>query len=110
MKTIKLKKLTIQDWRAKNKVVEFSDNTEIRGYNKSSKSSVYNGFLWLLTGCDSEDRNNYNLFDNTIEQTHDTSKAATVLVKCIIPRGTLYFIGDSKDIASRKLKYVEILK
>lgn len=78
MKTIKLKKLTLQDWRAQNKVVEFTDNTEIRGYNKSGKSSVYNGFLWLLTGCDAEDRMNYNLFDNTIEQTHDTSNIASV--------------------------------
>ena len=78
MKTITLKKLTIQDWRAQNKVVEFTNNTEIRGYNKSGKSSVYNAFLWLLTGCDDMDRSNYNLFDNTIEQTHDTSKVASV--------------------------------
>lgn len=78
MKTIKLKKITLQDWRAQNKVVEFTDNTEIRGYNKSGKSSVYNGFLWLLTGCDADDRSNYNLFDNTIVQTHDTSKVASV--------------------------------
>ena len=78
MKTIKLKRLTLQDWRAQNKVVEFSDNTEIRGYNKSGKSSVYNAFLWLLTGCDAEDRANYNLFDNTIEQTHESSKVASV--------------------------------
>ena len=78
METIKLKRLTLQDWRAQNKVVEFSDNTEIRGYNKSGKSSVYNAFLWLLTGCDSEDRANYNIFDNTIEQTHENSKVASV--------------------------------
>lgn len=78
MKTITLKKLTLQDWRAQNKVVEFTDNTEIRGYNKSGKSSIYNAFLWLLTGCDDMDRSNYNLFDNTIEQTHDTSKVASV--------------------------------
>lgn len=78
MKTITIKKLTLQDWRAQNKVVEFTDNTEIRGYNKSGKSSVYNAFLWLLTGCDDMDRSNYNLFDNTIEQTHDTSKVASV--------------------------------
>lgn len=78
MKTIKIKKLTLQDWRAQSKVVEFTDNTEIRGYNKSGKSSVYNAFLWLLTGADDMDRMNYNLFDNTIEQTHDTSKVASV--------------------------------
>ena len=78
MKTITIKKLTLQDWRAQNKVVEFTDNTEIRGYNKSGKSSVYNAFLWLLTGCDDMDRSNYNLFDSTIVQTHDTSKIASV--------------------------------
>lgn len=78
MKTITLKKITLQNWRAQNKVVEFTDNTEIRGYNKSGKSSIYNAFLWLLTGADDMDRNNYNLFDNTIEQTHDTSKVASV--------------------------------
>lgn len=78
MKTIKIKKLTLQDWRAQNKIVTFSDHTEIRGRNKTGKSSVYNGFLWLLTGADDMDRNNYNLFDNTIEQTHETSKVASV--------------------------------
>lgn len=78
MKTIKLKKLTLQDWRAQNKVVEFTDDNEIRGYNKSGKSSVYNAFLWLLTGADDMDRTNYNLFDNTIEQTHENSKVASV--------------------------------
>ena len=78
MKTIKIKKLTLQDWRAQNKIVTFSNHTEIRGRNKTGKSSVYNGFLWLLTGADDMDRNNYNLFDNTIEQTHETSKVASV--------------------------------
>lgn len=37
-------------------------------------------------------------------------KSNDVSVKCIIPKGTLYFIGDSGDIASRKLKYVEIIE
>lgn len=78
MKTIKLKKLTLKDWRAQNRTVEFTNNTEIRGRNKSGKSSVYNAFLWLLTGADDMDRTNYNLFDNTIEQTHETSKIASV--------------------------------
>lgn len=31
------------------------------------------------------------------------------IVKCIIPKGTLYFIGKNGDIASRKLKYVKII-
>lgn len=31
------------------------------------------------------------------------------IAKCIIPKGTLYFIGKDDDIASRKLKYVKII-
>lgn len=31
------------------------------------------------------------------------------IAKCIIPKGTLYFIGKYGDIASRKLKYVKII-
>lgn len=30
------------------------------------------------------------------------------IIKCIIPKGTLYWIGDIGDIASRKLKYLDI--
>lgn len=31
------------------------------------------------------------------------------IAKCIIPKGTLYFIGKHDDIASRKLKYIKII-
>lgn len=31
------------------------------------------------------------------------------IIKCIIPRGTLYFIGKDNDIASRKIKYIKII-
>ena len=37
--------------------------------------------------------------------TDDIYKAK--IIKCIIPRFTLYFIGDDNDFASRKLKYIE---
>ena len=33
----------------------------------------------------------------------------TKVVECIIPRFSLYWIGDSGDIVSNKLKYVKIL-
>lgn len=36
------------------------------------------------------------------------SNAWYAVIKCIIPRGTLYFIGTGGEIASRKLKYVEV--
>lgn len=31
------------------------------------------------------------------------------IIKCVIPKGTLYWIGDNEDIASRKLKYLDII-
>lgn len=33
----------------------------------------------------------------------------TEIVECIIPRFSLYWIGDNSDIVSNKLKYVKIL-
>lgn len=78
MKEVKLKKLSLENWRSQNRVVEFSDITEIRGRNKEGKSSIMNAFLWLFTGCDEYDRSNYQLFDNTVEQTYENAVPASV--------------------------------
>lgn len=77
MKTIILKKLTLQDWRGQNKVINFGHNTEIKGRNKSGKSSCFNAWLWLLTGADEQDRINYKLFDDTLPLTYENSKLAS---------------------------------
>ena len=78
MKIVKLKKLTIENWRAQNRVIYFSGNTEIRGYNKSGKSSIYNAFLWLMLGVDDINRLNYQIFDNKVEQTYENAMPASV--------------------------------
>lgn len=78
MKQIKLKRLTLKDWRTQSRTIEFSDNTEIHGYNKSGKSTLKDGFLWLMTGADDCDRTNFNLFDTRVEQTYENSKKASV--------------------------------
>lgn len=78
MKTITLKKLSIQDWRGQNRVINFSSSTEIKGRNKSGKSTVFNAFLWLMTGADAEDRVNYKLFNEKEEQTYENAKIASV--------------------------------
>lgn len=78
MKEVNLKKLSLENWRSQNRVVEFSDITEIRGRNKEGKSSIMNAFLWLMTGYDEYDRANYQLFDNTVEQTYENSVPASV--------------------------------
>lgn len=86
MKEIFLKKLILKDWRGQSREIEFSNNTEIRGRNKSGKSSVFNAFLWLILGVDESDRVNYQLFDNRVEQTYENSKLASV-------EGVLLFDG-----------------
>lgn len=79
MKNVILKYIKIENWRAQNMRVDFSENkTVIKGRNESGKSTIYNAFLWLLTGCDEYDRTNFRLFDDTIEQTKETSLPAIV--------------------------------
>lgn len=78
MKEVRIKRLSIENWRAQNRVIEFSEITVIRGRNESGKSTVLNAFLWLMTGCDEEDRLNYQLFNNTIEQTYENAVPASV--------------------------------
>lgn len=73
-----IKKIELKDWRAQNKVITFFHNNTIKGDNRQGKSSVFNAFLWLLTGVDEYDRANYNLFDNKSEQTYENSKPASV--------------------------------
>lgn len=78
MRKVKLNRLILVDWRGRTVAVEFSDNTEIRGYNGSGKSTLFDAFNWLLTGYDSENRKNYDLFDNTVEFTYENATSAVV--------------------------------
>lgn len=78
MKEVKILRLSLENWRSQNRVVEFSNVTEIKGRNKEGKSSIMNAFLWLMTGYDEYDRSNYQLFDNTVEQTYENAVPASV--------------------------------
>ena len=78
MKTIKLKRLIIKDWRSINLDVKFSDGeTIIRGRNGIGKSSIFHAWSWLLTSyTDTDNPKNTNLFDATREITPDTPEAS----------------------------------
>ena len=67
MKENIVQKVSLQNWRAQNRDVVLFDNTVISGKNQSGKSSIFNAFLWVLTGYDSLGRSNFELFDNTVE-------------------------------------------
>ena len=101
MKELTLKKLTIENWRAQSKVIEFGNITEITGRNKEGKSTVMNAFLWLMTGYDEYDRSNYQLFDNTVEQTYENAVPASVEAVLEVNRNEYTFKKTAKQGWSR---------
>jgi len=101
MKELTLKKLTIENWRAQSKVIEFGNITEITGRNKEGKSTVMNAFLWLMTGYDEYDRSNYQLFDNTVEQTYENAVPASVEAVLEVNRNEYTFKKNAKQGWSR---------
>lgn len=78
MKKVTLKKLTLENWRAQNRTIDFSDKTVIRGANGAGKSTITDAFFWLLTGVDAQNRTNYDLYDNTKEFTPENAVPAVV--------------------------------
>lgn len=81
MKEIRIIRISLNSWRGQTREVVFDGkNAVISGRNHSGKSSVMNAFLWCVTGFDSEDRSNYLLFDDRVEQTHENSVPAEVEV------------------------------
>lgn len=73
MKTVKLKRLVIDRFRGQNLDVSFGKRTDITGRNRAGKSTILNAFLWVLTGCDIEDRTNFQLFDNNLPMTYENA-------------------------------------
>lgn len=98
MKEIKLKKLILQNWRGRNLVISFKLDgvTNIMGRNKSGKSSLKDAFLWLMTGFDSSNRANYNLFDNNHNYTAEDSPVASVEALIAIDGNEFYFKKEAK--------------
>lgn len=84
MKKVILKKIIVQNFRSKSFEFEFGERNEIRGKNRSGKSSVKNAFFWLLTGADDLDRTNFNLFDTTIVHTKENSVPTIVTAVLLI--------------------------
>ena len=94
-KEIKIQSITLNNWRGQTKTVQLDGRDAlISGRNKSGKSSVLNAFLWCILGVDEQDRSNYLLFDNTVEQTHDNAVPAEVEVSLLV---------DGNDVALKRV-------
>lgn len=78
MKTITIESLELSNWRAQSRKISFGRKTTISGRNRSGKSTVVDAVLWLLTGFDAEDRNNFQIFDTCREYTPQDNPPAWV--------------------------------
>lgn len=102
MKEVVLKRITIDHWRGQTLDVVFDGNTNIYGKNKVGKSTIFNAFLWVLTGADSQDRSNFQLFDNRLPMTYENAISARVDVVLLIDGYDYKFSRIAKQAWSRK--------
>jgi DNA repair exonuclease SbcCD ATPase subunit len=67
MKTIKITSIRLTNFKGiKNQLIEFDNNTDIFGANGTGKTTIYDAFLWLLFGKNSEDKKDFNI-KNTVD-------------------------------------------
>lgn len=66
MKQIKLRKIKLTGFKGQNLEIEFGERTMIYWPNAKGKSTIFNAYLWLLTGADSMNRSNHALYDARI--------------------------------------------
>lgn len=78
MKTIKIKKLQLSNFRGQSREFTFTDKNIIRGRNRSGKTTILAAMLWLFTGYDDKDRKNFRLYDETADYSHETAITAEV--------------------------------
>ena len=85
MKDVRLKELTLSNWKGQTRKVSFGDNENlISGANASGKTSLMRAWQWVLTGyCDPNSPMNADLFNNKEEITKDTPIASVKAVVSI---------------------------
>ena len=125
MKTIKLKRLEITDFRAKSITIDFKESTSISGENGVGKSTIMKAWNWLLSGyTDSYSPMNSALFDDSKELTPDTPTARvkavvdiddmeytierTATAKFTRKRGTTEYVKDTSDQYNFYIDNIEV--
>lgn len=125
MKTIKLKRLEINDFRAKSIAIDFKESTSISGENGVGKSTIMKAWDWLLSGyTDSYSPMNSALFDDSKELTPDTPTARvkavvdidgmeytierTATAKFTRKRGTTEYVKDTSDQYNFYIDNIEV--
>lgn len=94
--------MSLENWRGQNLSIDFYDRTLICGRNRSGKSTIFNAWLWLLTGTDSDNRMNFELFDNTVARSYENSLPASVEAEMTVDGMTYVFKKTAKEGWVRK--------
>lgn len=115
MKEIKLKNITLSNWKSLNANVQFNEGkTIIKGRNGIGKTSLQSAWNWLLSSyTNSTTPKNFELFDNRVELSPDTPIASVIAVvsvdgieyalqktaeaKFTRPRGSSEYVKDKSD-------------
>ncbi|MEG0133076.1 MAG: AAA family ATPase [Clostridium sp.] len=77
---IKLKKLELKNFKGvKDLAINFGKVTSISGKNATGKTTIVDGFTWLLFGKDSKDRTTFNIktLDDNGEELHGLEHSVT---------------------------------
>lgn len=85
MKEIKLKNITLSNWKGQSRSIAFGDNENIiSGRNKSGKTTLFKAWCWLISGySDPSSPKNGDLFDNRIPVSYKTPPAYVEAVICV---------------------------
>lgn len=92
--------------------LQFSPNgvTVIRGENGTGKSHIIDAYCWLLTGVDTDDRTNFNLFDKHKEFTYENAIPAIVKATFEIDGIEYTFMRSAKQKWTRPRNKAEYVK
>ena len=81
MKQIKVKSISLSNFRGQTREVTFKDGrTDIVGSNGVGKSTIFEAFLSCIRGVDSLNRTNYELYDNRLSFAPENAIPAIVEV------------------------------
>lgn len=126
MKNIKLKRIKLSNWKAKNLDVVFpKKETRISAKNEVGKSSLQQAWNWVFTSLTTPNVvKNHELFDNRVELSPDTPEASVKVwididgdeytieriakAKFTRPRGQVEYVKASSDEYTVKLDNIEM--
>ena len=126
MKNIKLKRIKLSNWKAKNLDVEFAKKeTRISAKNEVGKSSLQQAWNWVFTSLTTPNVvKNHELFDNRVPLSVDTPEASVKVwveidgdeytveriakAKFNRPRGQVEYVKAPSDEYTVKLDNIEM--